>query len=93
MKTFRQKLLKWVNDELSQPELSSESLKLLGEFKTKLIDYEGDEKDIINHAYDRGYYDSELKRGRISGYYQSTYKTIDIMLDILKRSREEQTQN
>jgi len=92
MKTFRQKLLEWVNSELSQPEITTESSELLNDIKGKLKEYEGYERDIINHAYDRGYYDSEQKRGRISCYYQTTYKITDIMKDILKRSREEQIQ-
>lgn len=84
MRTFRQKLLEWVSNEMSTPNLEVRDINLLNQFKDKIIEFEGIEKDIVNHAYDKGYYDSELKKGRTSSYYQINYEFNDYIKKTVK---------
>lgn len=89
MKTFRQELSKWIDNELSHPKIEKQSVVLLNEIKSKLIESENKERDMVNFAYYKGYTDCENDRGRVSNYYNSTYKISDILSDLIKRSEEE----
>jgi len=76
MKTYRQNLNIWLEEKKNNT--SNDEIKaLLSEIQIHIKNVEKEEENMVNTAYDNGYYDKDLKRSKKGNYYQQTYKTHD----------------
>ena len=76
MKTYRQNLNIWLEEKKNNTS-NDEVKEILSEIQTHIKNVEKEEENMVNAAYDNGYYDKDLKRGKKGNYYQQTYKTHD----------------
>ena len=72
MGTIIKKLYNTIENSKTE-NLSPETLQYVEELKLKLEELKGVEEDIVNRAYNSGYYDSEGKRARKMNYFIYTY--------------------
>jgi hypothetical protein len=78
MKTYRQKLTKWVEDEI-ESSVNDEVILILKNVKIKIKEMEKEERHMVNSSYEKGYNDGETNKRRVSNYYMETYKTHDTL--------------
>jgi hypothetical protein len=83
MKTYRQKLAKWVDNKISSVE-NDEVINILEEVKLKIKEMEKEEEHMVNSTYDRGFNDCKSNKGRSSNHYKQTYKTHDTLKSMIK---------
>ena len=76
MKTYRQNLNIWLEEKKNNTS-NDEIKEILSEIQKHIKNVEKEEENMVNTAYDNGYYDKDLKRGKKGNYYQQTYKTHD----------------
>ena len=88
MKTYRQKLAKWVNQKKTTED-NPEVIRILDEITIKIKEMEPDERDMVNNTYEKGYIDGTHSRGRVSNYYNLNFKTHDILSRIVRSSKEQ----
>ena len=84
MKTYRQKLAKWIESrkiEESNPDI----IKILDEIKDKVKSLESEEREMVNNAYEKGYIDGQHNRGRSSNFYGKMYKSHDFLSNLVKK--------
>lgn len=84
MKTYRQKLAKWI-DSRKIEESNLDVIKILDEIKEKVKSLESEERDMVNNAYERGYIDCQHNRGRSSNFYVKMYKSHDFLSNLIKK--------
>jgi hypothetical protein len=83
MKTFRQNLNIWLEEQKN--ESGSPEVKIvLEQVQTYIKSQEKEEENMVNSAYDRGYFDKELKHTKKGNYYQQTYKLHDKLKKMIK---------
>jgi hypothetical protein len=82
MKSYRQQLANWV-EEKKKTIQDVKQLELVNELQLKIKEMEDIEKWMVNRAYEKGYDDKELVRGRVGNYYGETYKLHDILKSLL----------
>lgn len=83
MKTFRQNLNIWLEEQKN--ESSSPEVKIvLEQVQSHIKSQEKEEENMVNSAYDRGYFDKELKYTKKGNYYQQTYKLHDKLKKMIK---------
>jgi hypothetical protein len=83
MKTYRQKLAKWVDNKINSVE-NDEVINILEEVKLKIKEMEKEEEHMVNATYDKGFNDCKNKKGRSSDHYKQTYKTHDTLKSMIK---------
>ncbi len=88
MKTYRQKLAKWIKEKKTI-ESNPEVIRILNEIDVKIKEMEPDERDMVNNTYEKGYIDGTYSRGRTYNYYNTTFKAHDVLSEIVKKSREQ----
>jgi hypothetical protein len=76
MKTFRQNLHIWLEEQKNTSN-NDEVIEMLTNVQKHIKNVEKEEEMMVNNAYDSGYYDNELKRGKKSNYYQLNFKLHD----------------
>jgi hypothetical protein len=76
MKTYRQNLNIWLEEKKNSIE-NDEVKNILEEVQKHIKNVEKEEENMVNTAYDSGYYDNELSRGKKSNYYQLNFKLHD----------------
>jgi len=76
MRTYRQNLNLWLEEKKDN---STNVLvkNILSEIQTHIKNVEKEEENMVNGAYDAGYYDKELKRAKKGNYYQQNFKLHD----------------
>jgi len=82
MKTYRQNLNIWLEEKKNSIE-NDEVKNILEEVQKHIKNVEKEEERMVNNAYDSGYYDKELGKGKKGNYYQQTYKLHDKLKSIL----------
>lgn len=83
MKTYRQKLAKWVDNKINSVE-NDEVINILEEVKLKIKEMEKEEEHMVNATYDKGFNDCKNNKGRSSNHYKQTYKTHDTLKSMIK---------
>lgn len=84
MKSYRQKLNIWI-DEKIENEVDQFKIDLLREIKDQIKSMEKDEEYMVNRSYETGYIDGAKNSGRDSNFYKTTYKTHDILKNMIKK--------
>ena len=82
MKSYRQQLSYWL-EEKKKTTQNVEQINLIDEFQIKIKEMEDIEKWMVNKAYEKGYDDKELVRGRVGNYYGETYKLHDFLKSLI----------
>ena len=83
MKTYRQNLNIWL-EEKKKNTSNNEVKEIISEIQKHVKNVEKEEEDMVNVAYDNGYYDKDLKRTKKGNYYKDSYKLHDKLKEILK---------
>jgi hypothetical protein len=83
MKTFRQNLHIWLEEKKNSSD-NNEVKNILEEVQKHIKNIEKEEENMVNTAYDSGYYDNELSRGKKGSYYQQNFKMHDKLKQLLK---------
>lgn len=83
MKTFRQNLNIWLEEQKNKSD-SPEVKIVLEQVQSHIKSQEKEEEDMVNAAYDRGYFDKELKHTKKGNYYQQIYKLHDKLKKMIK---------
>jgi len=83
MKTYRQNLNNWLEEKKNHTS-NDEVKEVLSEIQKHIKNIEKEEENMVNIAYDSGYYDKELKRNKKGNYYQNSYKLHDILKQYAK---------
>ena len=83
MKTYRQNLNIWLEEKKNYTS-NDEVKEVLSEIQKHIKNIEKEEENMVNIAYDSGYYDKELKRTKKGNYYQQSYKLHDILKQYVK---------
>lgn len=76
MKTYRQNLNIWLEEKKNNTS-NDEVKEILSEIQKHIKNVEKEEENMVNIAYDAGFYDKELKRPRKGNYYKEMYKLHD----------------
>ena len=82
MRTYRQNLNLWL-EEKKDNSTNDEVKNILSEIQTHIKNVEKEEENMVNGAYDAGYYDKELKRGKKGNYYQQNFKLHDKLKQLI----------
>mgnify|MGYP000001757445 CR=1 FL=1 len=83
MKTYRQKLSKWIEEEIKSS-VNDEVVHALENVKTKIKEMEKEEIHMVNSTYEKGYNDGQSNKRRVVNYYTETYKTHDILKGMVR---------
>ena len=83
MKTYRQKLSKWIEDEIKSS-VNDEVAHALENVKTKIKEMEKEEIHMVNSSYEKGYNDGQTNKRRMSNYYAEMYKTHDTLKGMVR---------
>lgn len=78
MKTYRQKLNKWL-EEKKTTTFNDDAKKIINEIQEHIKSVEKEEEDMVNRAYETGYYDKESNKGIKTNYYKHSYKIHDLI--------------
>jgi predicted transcriptional regulator len=76
MKTYRQNLNIWLEEKKNSSD-NNEVKNILEEVQKHIKNIEKEEENMVNNAYENGYYDKELNRVKKSNYYQLNFKLHD----------------
>ena len=76
MKTYRQNLNIWLEEKKNLSD-NNEVKNILEEVQKHIKNVEKEEERMVNNAYDSGYYDKELSKGKKGNYYQLNFKLHD----------------
>ena len=82
MKTFRQNLHIWLEEQKNLSN-NDDVIEMLNNVQKHIKSNEKEEEQLVNTAYETGYYDCELKKGYRHGYYKNTYKVHDYIKNLL----------
>ena len=82
MKTYRQNLNIWL-EEKKNTTSNDEVKEILSEIQKHIKNVEKEEENMVNRAYNDGYYDKELKRNKKGNYYQQNFKSHDKLKQLL----------
>jgi len=82
MKTYRQNLNLWLEEKKNSSE-NDEIKNILSEVQKHIKNIEKEEEHMVNNAYEFGYYDKELNRGKKGNYYQHNFKMHDKLKQLL----------
>lgn len=82
MKSYRQQLAIWVEEKKNTIE-DTKQLELIEEVQSKIKEMEEIERWMVNKAYEKGYDDKELVRGRVGNYYGERYKIHDVLKNLI----------
>jgi hypothetical protein len=63
---------------------NNEVKNVLDEVQKYIKNVEREEENMVNIAYDAGYYDKEIKRTRKGNYYKEMYKLHDRLKQFVK---------
>ena len=83
MKTYRQNLNIWLEEQKNESD-NPEVKIVLEQIQSYIKNLEKEEENMVNAAYDRGYFDKELKNTKKGNYYQQTYKLHDKLKKMIK---------
>jgi hypothetical protein len=83
MKTYRQNLNIWL-EEKKNTTSNDEVKEILSEIQKHIKNVEKEEENMVNIAYNTGYYDKEIKKSRKGNYYKEMYKLHDRLKQFVK---------
>jgi hypothetical protein len=82
MKTYRQNLNIWLEEKKNSSD-NNEVKNILEEVQKHIKNIEKEEENMVNNAYESGYYDKELNRVKKGNYYQQNFKMHDKLKQLL----------